>query len=309
MVDHLRRMRFRCMLLFPMLSVILAACGITGEMDGGSTQSNSAGTGIQTLPTSTGSPQQWKLAWEDDFTGSGLPRNWTPLVSGNGFGDHSLAWFGNSNATLTGHGGLVITAEKGASEYTCWYGPCKYISADISTSFAQEYGRFEARIKLPSGRGLWPGFWMIPQTTEAGQELPGEIDILEVNNQNPYKVSGYAHDGPIFSYEAKEYLAEPTSSQFHIYGVDWTPTGITWTLDGKPYGHINAYKDWPFDRPFVMLLTLAVGGTWAGSPTVSTVFPAEMQVSWVRVYKMINLSFVYRTQPRLAITGARLTTY
>jgi beta-glucanase (GH16 family) len=150
---------------------------------------------------------------------------------------------------------------------------------------------------------------MIPQSTKADPELPGEIDILEVNNQNPYKVSGYAHDGPIFSYEAKEYLAEPTSSRFHIYGVDWTPTGITWTLDGKPYGHINAYKDWPFDRPFIMLLTLAVGGTWAGSPTASTVFPSKMQVTWVRVYKMVNLSFVYRTKPRSAVTGARLTTY
>jgi beta-glucanase (GH16 family) len=308
-VDHSRCKRLRNVFLVPALLVILTACGISGEVDGGGTQSNSAGIGIQTMPASTGSPQQWKLVWEDDFTGNGLPRNWTSLVSGNGFGDESLAWFGSNNATLTGHGGLVITADKGASEYTCWYGPCKYISADISTSFAQEYGRFEARIKLPSGRGLWPGFWMIPQPTKADPELPGEIDILEVNNQNPYKVSGYAHDGPIFSYEAKKYLAQPPSSQFHIYGVDWTSTGITWTLDGKSYGHINAYKDWPFDRPFIMLLTLAVGGTWAGSPTASTVFPAEMQVSWVRVYKMVNLSSVYRTRPRSAVTGARLTTY
>jgi beta-glucanase (GH16 family) len=228
------------------------------------------------------------LAWEDDFTGSGVPANWNPIVSGNGFGDHSLAWFSDSNATLTGGGGLLITAEKADGQYTCWYGPCKYVSADISTSFAQEYGRFEARIKLPSGKGLWPGFWMIPQPTGQDQDLPGEIDVLEVNSSNPDKVSGYAHDGPIFSYEAKTYLSAPPSSQFHVYGVDWTPTGITWTLDGKPYGHIKAYKNWPFDRPFIMLLTLAVGGDWAGTPPSSTVFPATMQVSWVRVYKMAN---------------------
>jgi beta-glucanase (GH16 family) len=278
------------MLLSPVLLVILTACGITGGMGGSDTGSDSPSTYLQTAPTSTDSDQQWKLVWQDDFTGKGLPKNWSFLVDGNGFSDHSLAWFSDSNATLTGHGGLVITAKKGGSGHTCWYGPCKYTSADISTSFAQEYGRFEARIKLPNGRGLWPGFWMVPLGTKANPVLPGEIDIIEVNNQNPDEVSGYAHDGPIFNHKAEKLLASPPSSQFHVYGVDWTPRGITWTLDGKPYGHINAYKNWPFDRPFIMWLTLAVGGTWPGSPTADTVFPAKMQVSWVRVYKMANLS-------------------
>jgi beta-glucanase (GH16 family) len=240
-------------------------------------------------PTSVGNGQSWKLVWQDDFTGKGLPVNWKFQVSGDGFGNNSLAWFGNSNATLTGRGGLVITAEKGGSNHVCWYGPCKYTSAEIATSFAQEYGRFEARIKLPSGVGLWPAFWMTPESTKANT-VPGEIDIIEVNDQDPDEVSGYAHDGAIFSYKAEKLLATPPSSEFHVYGVDWTPTGITWTLDGKSYGHINAYKNWPFDQPFIMLLDLAVGGNWPGPPTSETVFPAVMQVSWVHVYKIVSLS-------------------
>jgi beta-glucanase (GH16 family) len=283
----------RAFIAVPALLAVLSACGAAGAVDGGNAGSNSSSVDLQAAPVpsnavSDSSAQKWKLTWEDDFTGSGLPRNWSPIVSGNGFSDHSLAWFSDDNARLTGHGGLVITADKGGSQYTCWYGPCEYESADIQTSFAQEYGRFEARIKLPSGKGLWPGFWMIPQRTVQNPVLPGEIDILEVNSSNPIKVSGYAHDGPIFDYEAKEYLSQPVSSQFHVFGVDWTPTGITWTLDGKPYGHVNAYKNWPFDRPYIMLLTLAVGGDWAGTPPVTTVFPAQLQVSWVRVYQMVN---------------------
>lgn len=257
-------------------------------------QMSAAPTGSSApAPASNGNGQSWKLVWQDDFAGTGLPDGWNFQVNGNGFGDKSLAWFGDSNARLTGQGGLVITAERGGSGHTCWYGPCQYTSAEIATSFAQEYGQFEARIKLPSGIGLWPAFWMVPLANEGAQVVPGEIDIIEVNNQNPDEVSGYAHDGSVFSYKAEKLLSASSSSQYHVYGVNWTPTGITWTLDGKPYGHIGAYKNWPFDRPFIMLLDLAVGGTWPGSPNAATVFPAEMQVSWVRVYKMVSLLLHY----------------
>jgi beta-glucanase (GH16 family) len=159
----------------------------------------------------------------------------------------------------------------------------------MMSNFAQEYGRFEARIKLPSGTGLWPAFWLIPQPQQ-GQKLPGEIDIVEVNNKNPYEVTGYVHDGPVYNYKALKVLSTPPSSQFHVYGVDWTPTGVTWTLDGQPYAHIDKFAGWPLNQPFVIVLDLAVGGEWPGSPTASTVFPATMQVSWIHVYKMASLS-------------------
>ena len=266
---------------------IVIACGNNAVVGSGT---NSPGTPLEMTPTTSGNGQHWKLVWQDGFIGNGIPVGWNFVVSGSGFGNDSLAWFNEGNATLTGHGGLVITAEKDGSQHTCWYGPCKYTSAEIETSFAQEYGRFEARIKLPSGAGLWPAFWMIPLTTKANSVLAGEIDIIEVNNKNPNEVSGYAHDGPVYNYKAEKILKTPPASQFHVYGVDWTPAGITWTLDGEPYGHMGVYRNWPFDRPFIMLLDLAVGGIWPGSPTAATVFPAKMEVSWVRVYKMVDLA-------------------
>jgi beta-glucanase (GH16 family) len=225
----------------------------------------------------------WKLSWEDDFTGTGLPANWTFDTGGSGFGDKELQWNSDNNAQLSGNGELVISATKGGGMHTCWYGPCTYTAAKIQTTFGQTYGRFEARIKLPAGHGLWPAFWMIPASSG-----PGEIDIIEVNNQHPYLVTGYVHDSGVFSYRAKSVQDLPISSQYHTYGVDWTPSGITWTLDGKAYGHISAYRGWPFDQPFIMVLDLAVGGSWPGPPDASTVFPAKMLVSWVRVYKWVN---------------------
>src|ERR1700753_3162006 len=105
MAKHSRRRSLRRVLVAPLISVVVAACGIASQIEGGHAESESASLHVQAASTPTGSAQQWKLAWEDDFAGNGLPRNWTSLISGNGFSDHSLAWFGNTNATLTGHGG------------------------------------------------------------------------------------------------------------------------------------------------------------------------------------------------------------
>jgi beta-glucanase (GH16 family) len=240
-------------------------------------------------PNSTsGDGTKWVLSWEDDFKGTGLPTKWTFDVGGYGFGDNQLEWNSDDNAKLSGQGGLVITAGKGGAGHECWYGPCDYTGAKIQTTFAQTYGRFEARIKLPAGRGLWPAFWMVPAAIEQNPKTLGEIDVIEVNNVSPYLIEGFAHDGSRLNSRARDVTQLPASSQFHTYGVDWTPSGITWTLDGQSYGHMKAYPNWPFDQPFIMILDLEVGGTWPGSPNADTVFPAQMLVSWVRVYKLIG---------------------
>ncbi len=290
---HYRRRSLRRSLLVPLLAVILAGCGIAGSIDGSPTGLPSAASlapvAVPSNPNSIDLGPSWKLTWQDDFTGTDLSSDWSFRTGGNGFGDKALQWFSADNAAVTSQG-LVITADKGGAGQTCWYGPCEYTSAYLATSFSQEYGLFEARIKIPAGTGLWPAFWMLPELSTKQPDVPGEIDVIEVNNTNPLEVSGYAHDGPIFTYKAETQLSAPPSSGFHVYAVEWTPTGITWTVDGKPYGHISAYKGWPFSQPFYMLLDLAVGGTWPGSPTAATVFPAKMEVSWIRVYKMLSSS-------------------
>lgn len=267
------------------LSLLLASCGVA---------QHPAAKATISMPAQKNN-SSWKLVWQDDFNGQGrLPANWTFDVGGYGFGDRQLQWNSNDNARLSGHGGLILTAEKGSSSHICWYGPCEYTAVKIQTTFAQTYGRFEARIKFPSGTGLWPAFWMIPaEPTKNGPPDNGEIDIMEVNNRQQNVILGYAHphESGNRNYQAKKVLDTPPSSQYHVYGVDWTPTGITWTFDGQPYGHMNAYPGWPFDRPFIILLDLAVGGNWPGPPSTSTVFPAQMLVSWVHVYKKIGLPY------------------
>jgi beta-glucanase (GH16 family) len=284
-------------LLAPTLLVALGGCGIARGIGQASPKPSSSvlelPSNSQTPPpastaASSGSGSSWQLAWEDDFTSSDLSKDWTFTTSGAGFGDEALTYFGDDGAaTVASGGGLDITAAEGGSQYTCWYGPCKYTSAEMTSKFSQEYGEFEARIKLPSGAGLWPAFWLIPQPQQ-GVKLPGEIDIIEVNNRKPYEVTGYVHDGPVYNYKAEKVLPIRPASGFHVYGVQWTPTGVTWTFDGQSYAHISKFAGWPLDSPFVIVLDLAVGGIWAGSPTASTVFPATMQVSWIRVYKMAS---------------------
>lgn len=266
---------------------MLAACGTSLSSPSASTvTAGPVGVATGRSPSSAASaaiPPGWKLTWQDNFHGTGFPSGWISDDGGNGFGDRQLEWNTAANARSSPGGGLVLTATKGGAGRECWYGPCTYTGAKIETTFSQAYGLFEARIKLPAGHGLWPAFWMIPAASS--QSAAGEIDVVEVNGTQPYLVSGYVHNQNVRNYRAASVLDTPTASQYHTYGVEWTPRGITWLLDGQSYGHINAYPGWPFDQPFKMLLTLAVGGTWPGAPSAATVFPAHMLVSWIRVYQ------------------------
>ena len=229
----------------------------------------------------------WTLSWTDEFTGSSSLHDWSFDNGGNGWGNKELQVYDPRNVSLSPGGGLVITAAKDGYGEDCWYGTCEYSGARLQTKgvFAQQYGLFEARIKLPSGHGLWPAFWMEgADIDQVNWPAAGEIDVIEVNNQHPDLVEAFAH-GPEEGYGAYDTLTHPLSAGYHVYGVEWTSTGITWLVDGHAYGHLNAYSGWPFDQPFFLILDLAVGGVWPGSPTASTTFPAEMDVSWIRVYK------------------------
>jgi beta-glucanase (GH16 family) len=228
----------------------------------------------------------WKLTWRDDFTGGPL-QGWSAVTSGDGGGLKELQGYDPGNATLAPGGGLMITANKGTNGQECWYGPCTYSSARLQTKglFAQQYGLVEARIKIPAGKGIWPAFWMEgTDIDQVGWPAAGEIDVLEVNNKDPRLVSAYLH-APDEEYGAYHHLHQPLSAGYHVYGIDWRASGITWLLDGKPYGHVDAYPGWAFDKPFFLILSLAVGGVFPGSPDSTTPFPAQMDVSWVRVYQ------------------------
>ena len=244
------------------------------------------------LPASThgeyaGYPgRDWTLTWSDSFRTLDALKDWTFMDSSDGWGNQELQLYDSSNVSL-GPSGLVITATQDGHGKKCWYGPCRYSSSSLETKglFEQEYGLFEARIKIPTGRGLWPAFWMVGADIDHVQwPNSGEIDIIEVNNEKPGLVEGFAHTGQR-NYGAYFQTSSSLSAGYHIYGIDWTPQGITWIVDGRAFGWLKAYPGWPFSQPFFIILDLAVGGNWPGSPDASTKFPAEMDISWIRVYK------------------------
>ncbi|MFU8873974.1 ricin-type beta-trefoil lectin domain protein [Micromonospora sp. SL4-19] len=242
------------------------------------------------------------VTWSDDFNGAaGAPPDaskWRYDIGGSGWGNNELQYYTSStrNAALDGNGNLVITARReNPSGYSCWYGSCQYTSARLLTAgtFTQAYGRFEARIKIPRGQGIWPAFWMLGNDI-ATNPWPnsGEIDIMENIGREPSTVHGSLH-GP--GYSGGNPLTGQTSlpggqalaDAFHTYAVDWAPDSITWYLDGVAYSRKTPAdaggNRWVFDHPFFMIMNVAVGGNWPGSPDGSTVFPQTMVVDYVRV--------------------------
>jgi beta-glucanase (GH16 family) len=239
------------------------------------------------------------LAWSDEFNGPRGerpdPRKWS-FETGYGWGDHELQSYTTrrANASLDGHGHLAITARRG--RYTGADGrTAGYTSARLNSSakFELAYGRVEARIKVPRGRGLLPAFWALgTDLDKVGWPAAGEIDAMEVNGREPFTVHGTLHgpraDNQEYSLEATRRTPVPLARGFHVYGISWSPGRIAFRLDGEVYAvqrrsNLPAGSTWSFDRPVFLLLNVAVGPRWLGPPDATTRFPARMLVDWVRV--------------------------
>jgi|HubBroStandDraft_2_1064218.scaffolds.fasta_scaffold213118_1 beta-glucanase (GH16 family) len=244
----------------------------------------------------------WTLIWSDEFYSpdgsSPDPAKWTYDVGGKGWGNNELESYTNrkENARIE-KGNLVITAQK--QTYTGADGVTRdYTSARLKTQnlFTQTYGRFEARIKIPEGQGMWPAFWMLGQDIpSAGWPKCGEIDIMENIGKEPGSVHGSLH-GPSTASPTSDLTAILTlpagqnyAANFHLYAVDWEPDTVRFYVDSNLYATFRS-SDWPaggkwvFDHPFFIILNVAVGGDWPGSPDASTKFPQSMLVDYVRVY-------------------------
>ncbi|GGL53283.1 family 16 glycosylhydrolase [Planomonospora parontospora] len=253
-----------------------------------------------TLVTATGGDRAEAAAgpvtWSDEFNGAAGTSvdssKWKFDIGGGGWGNNELQYYTDStqNVYHDGKGHLAITARKGnPSNLQCHYGACRYTSGRILTAgrFSQAYGRFEARIKIPKGQGIWPAFWML-----GGNDWPntGEIDIMENVGKAPNTVHGTVH-GPGYSggggIGGSRTIGAPLGDAFHTYRVDWSPNLIVWYLDGAEYFRLTPSgirgNKWVYDHPFFMILNVAVGGNWPGSPDASTSFPQTMLVDYVRV--------------------------
>lgn len=235
------------------------------------------------------------ITMQDEFDVEGAPNSeiWTYDIGrgNNGWGNNELQYYTDSSENVSVQNGyLIITAQKedfqGAS----------YTSARILTKdlFEQKYGRFEARIRLPWGQGMWPAFWLLgANSDEVTWPACGEIDIMENRGQEPTLINGSLH-GP--GYSAGEAITKAYTLQnsrfdtdFHIFGIEWGPGYINYYVDDVLYNQItpeDVTGEWIFDdQPFYIIMNVAVGGNYVGSPNNETVFPQTMLVDYVRVYK------------------------
>jgi beta-glucanase (GH16 family) len=215
--------------------------------------------------------------------------------TGDNVNNHERQYYtaGTRNAVLDGQGHLVITARReNPANYQCWYGTCQYTSARLNTSgkFTAQYGHVEARMKIPRGQGMWPAFWMLG--TPVDWPDSGEIDIMENVGFEPSTVHGTIH-GPGYSGSGGIGAAyslpggQAFADAFHTFAVDWAPDSISWSVDGNVYQRRAPAdlggKTWVFNRPFFLILNLAVGGYWPGDPDGSTAFPQQLVVDSVSV--------------------------
>ncbi len=244
----------------------------------------------------------WTLVWSDEFNGPNGSRvdasKWTMETGGGGWGNNELQYYTNSSDNAyQENGSLIIKVIK--ETYTGPDGVTRnYTSARLKTQgkFEQAYGRFEARLKVPFGQGIWPAFWMLGNNiNQVGWPQCGEIDIMENIGREPSTVHGTVH-GPGYSgasgigapYTLPD--GERFADAFHVFAVEWEPREIRWYVDGNLYYTLKPDKlpagaAWVFDHPFFLLLNVAVGGNWPGSPDESTSFPQVMMVDYVRVYQ------------------------
>lgn len=314
-------MTIRFLLCMVMIAILMTGCQAVDQAGVNPEATRITSTGPQSdeptevpaptvIPTSTPYPTPvpipvaedagWELVWQDEFEGETINRsNWTYDLGGWGWGNGEAQYYTDrlENARVE-NGLLVIEARQ--EKYENSY----YTSARLLTQGLQEfqYGRIEARIKVPYGAGFWPAFWMLGSDFQRNPDEPydsnwpdvGEIDIMEHVGREPDLIMGTVH-GPGYSgalgmgrWNRQDYdIAE----DFHTYAIEWNYDGISWIYDGEPYFTLErdavGDREWVFDKKFFILLNLAVGGQLAGPIGLDTKFPANVYVDYVRVYQEI----------------------
>ena len=232
--------------------------------------------------------------WQDDFNGNVVDgTKWSFETGGNGWGNNELQNYTSGTNTSLNAGILNITARREGS------GGREYSSTRMITRGKGDftYGRFEIKAKLPKGRGTWPAIWMLHSDPIYGVwPASGEIDIMEHVGYDPEKVHASVHTSAYNHVRGTQKTAfkmvPGATDDFHIYRVDWTPYSVKGFIDGAQYfefvNNNTGYAAWPFNKPFFLILNVAIGGNWGGVQGVdNTIFPTTMQIDYVRVYKLI----------------------
>lgn len=238
------------------------------------------------------------LVAEDNFDVDGAPdpNIWSLEVGDGsdqglpGWGNNELQFYTDREENVKVENGLLLITARQEQ-----FNGAGYTSARLITKgkLETQYGRVEARIRLPYGKGMWPAFWMLGDDNNGTEIWPniGEIDIMENRGQEPTKIVGSVH-GPGYSggnAVSKNYEMENDrfDTDFHVFGIEWGSNYINYYVDDVLYNQITPKDvpgEWVFNRPFYLLINLAVGGSFGGNPTNETVFPQTMLVDYVRIY-------------------------
>lgn len=270
----------KSLLLFTCLVMILA-CKKTGKPDEGS------------VPA----PAGWQLVWADEFNYKGLPdtSSWDYDTGGHGWGNKERQYYTAArleNARVE-NGVLIIEARKEQMDTN------QYTSVRLITRGKKEwvYGRFEARAKLPRGVGTWPAIWMLAAEDSYGEGYwphNGEIDIMEHVGFNQGFIHASTHSLKYYhgigTQRTDTVFSNNVSDTFHNYIMEWSPDTIKVYFDDRLYftstNDHSGWEAWPFDKPFYLILNIAVGGAWGGIMGIDdSVWPQKMEIDYVRVYE------------------------
>jgi beta-glucanase (GH16 family) len=242
----------------------------------------------------------WELVWSDEFDGEAIdPSNWTYDIGGWGWGNGEAQYYTDRPENARVENGLLVIEARQEKYEGSYYTSARLITQGLR-SF--QYGRIEARLKVPEGAGLWPAFWMLGNDFQRNPDAPlnsnwphvGEVDIMEYVGREPDLIMGtvhgpgYAGAGGLGRWNRQEY---DIADDFHTYAIEWDEAGITWFYDGEPYFTLTpedlSGREWVFDKEFFLLLNLAVGGQFAGTIGLDTKFPTNLYVDYVRVYQRV----------------------
>lgn len=265
-----------------------------------------------------------KLLWSDEFNGKkgSLPSSkvWSAEIGGGGWGNSERQYYTNksSNASMDGSGRLVITADRISNEYAEQVGDvpgtedilnrcseCQFTSARLKTArkLSFQYGRIEARIKLPQGVGTWPAFWMLGGDLLDGVPWPecGEIDIMEfrgdISDQSTSAIHGPTT--PKGSGLGTRFLSfAPLSDDYHTFAIEWKKNSLSFIVDGRVTGTFSSAdtgsRGWVYNQKFFLILNLAMGGTYAGEFIDPSLNQAQLSVDYIRFYSVNGVGKVFK---------------
>jgi beta-glucanase (GH16 family) len=265
-----------------------------------------------------------KLLWSDEFNGKKgsqpSAKTWTREIGGGGWGNSERQFYTDkaANASMDGAGRLVITANRISNEYGDLIGDvpgtedilnrcseCQFTSARMKTArnLSFQYGRIEARIKMPQGVGTWPAFWMLGGDLLDGVPWPecGEIDIMEFRGDIPDRSTSAIHGPttPPGSGLGAAFLSyDSLSNGYHTYAIEWKKNSLTFIVDGRVTGTYSSAdtgsRGWVYNQKFFMILNLAMGGTYAGEYIDPMVNQAQLHVDYIRFYSVNGVGKVFK---------------